>query len=55
MSDSKEKANKPHIKVYFKTENEVEEVRTLAETKGLSASAWFREWAKGQMGKGGEE
>jgi len=53
MSDNKEKANKPHVKVYFETKEEVEEVKALAKTQGLSASAWFRSWAKGQLGKGG--
>jgi len=45
MSDSKEKSNKPHVKVYFETKEEVEEVKELAKTQGLSASAWFRIWA----------
>lgn len=52
--DNKSKANKPQIKVYFETYKEVEEVQKLAKTHGLSASAWFREWAKGQMGKRGK-
>jgi hypothetical protein len=52
MSDNKEKANKPHVKVYFDTTEEVEQVKALAKTKGLSASAWFRNWAKGQLKKG---
>jgi len=45
MSDSKEKSNKPHVKVYFETKEEVEEVKELAKAQGLSASAWFRIWA----------
>lgn len=54
MSDNKEKSNKPQIKVYFDTREEVEEVKALAKTQGLSASAWFRNWAKGQLRKKGK-
>jgi len=53
MSDSKEKASKPHIKVYFETKEEVEEVIAFAKTKGFSASALFRTWVLGQMRKKG--
>jgi len=49
----KEKANKPHVKVYFETKEEVEEVKELAKTKGLSASAWFRIWAIREIRKKG--
>jgi len=49
MSDNKEKSNKPHIKVYFETEEDVEEVKALAKKQGLSASAWFRQWALKQL------
>jgi len=48
-NDNKEKANKPHVKVYFDTAKEVEEVKALAKTQGLPASAWFRNWALKQL------
>jgi len=51
MPDNKEKSNKPHIKVYFETEEEVEKVKALAKTQGLSASGWFRVWALKQIKK----
>lgn len=49
----KEKSYKPHIKVYFDDEKEEKEVRLLAKTQGLSASAWFRTWALKQLKKRG--
>jgi len=54
MPGNKEKANKPHVKVYFETKDEVEEVKELAKTQGLSASAWFRIWALKQIKKRGK-
>ena len=53
MPDNKEKTNKPHIKVYFETEEEVEKVKALAKTQGSSASGWFRVWALKQIKKRG--
>jgi len=53
MSDNKEKSNKPHVKVYFETEEDVEAVKSFAKAKGFSASALFRTWILGQLKKRG--
>ena len=42
MSDNKEKANRPQIKVYLRDEAEVKIFKEHAEKKGYSASSWLR-------------
>ncbi|MDP4158155.1 MAG: hypothetical protein Q8911_00120 [Bacillota bacterium] len=52
MANNKDKTYKPHIKVYFETDEEVEKIKGVAKSQGLSASAWFRNWALKQFRKG---
>ena len=51
---AKDKNYNGHIKVYFDSDEQVEEITKLAKAQGSSASGWFRVWALKQIKRRGK-